>query len=129
MTAADYELAVSARQAAEAIGKMRTGKKNIWFTGHWGFHYYLQKHQGTAVDVGRLQFRSGDLAVEPSNNTQVLKFGELAEPIEVIRLRTNAWVTTVNVRMGAGFHSSEFGPLPFVFGPVPAEEYQVVRIK
>jgi len=29
---------------------------------------------------------------------------------------------------GAGFHAHVFGPLPFAFGPVPPERYQILQL-
>jgi hypothetical protein len=37
-------------------------------------------------------------------------------------------LTTMSWRMGAGFYSSFFGPLPFAFGAVGPERYFLFRI-
>jgi hypothetical protein len=35
----------------------------------------------------------------------------------------------MNGSAGAGYYSDGWGPLPFVFGPAPAEDYLVFRAK
>jgi hypothetical protein len=37
--------------------------------------------------------------------------------------------TTVSSEFGAGFYSSNWGPLPFVIGPVLPERYTIIRLK
>jgi hypothetical protein len=32
-------------------------------------------------------------------------------------------------RLGAGFYSDLYGPLPFAFGPAPPEVYRVYRVE
>ena len=36
--------------------------------------------------------------------------------------------TTLSTERGAGFYAALYGPLPFTFGPVPAERYTVTRV-
>jgi hypothetical protein len=38
-------------------------------------------------------------------------------------LSTVPFVTIMNRKIGAGFYSDVWGPLPFALGPAPAEEY------
>ena len=37
-------------------------------------------------------------------------------------------VSTMQKSMGAGFHSSDNGPLPFAIGPIPAQRYDLLRL-
>ena len=39
-----------------------------------------------------------------------------------------AWLATVNRALGAGFYSDHHGPLPFAFGAVPPERFEVMRV-
>jgi len=39
-----------------------------------------------------------------------------------------SWLTTMNPKLGAGFYSDVFGPLPFVIGSVPTEKFMVFEI-
>jgi len=45
--------------------------------------------------------------------------------VEKIRIRSLSWLSVMNGATGAGFYSSLFGPLPFTFGSVPEEIYDV----
>ena len=39
-----------------------------------------------------------------------------------------SFIAVVNPRLGAGFYSHRWGPLPFAFGPVSLEVYDVRRV-
>jgi hypothetical protein len=52
----------------------------------------------------------------------------IVESQETIELRMRSWLTTMNRTCGAGYYSAVWGPLPFAFGPVPAERYQILRM-
>jgi hypothetical protein len=37
-------------------------------------------------------------------------------------------ITTIQRELGAGFYSSDLGPLPFAIGPVLPESYDLIRL-
>jgi len=130
VTAGDVAMANAQRVAVERIEQQRAGAdRTIWFQGHWGFQYYMEKQGGRAADVLTARPRDGDLMVLPGNNTRVV--GILPEAVassEWVEVEVPAVASTMHKERGAGFYSSGYGPLPFTFGPVPKERYEVCRL-
>ncbi len=127
----DAELAGSAREAARLIHeKARPGEGTLWFEGHWGFQYYMQRLGAQPLEEQQDRLRSGDVVAIPRNNTATfaLRPGLALEP-SIVSIDTNRWLTTMSVDLGAGFYASVWGPLPFAFGRVPPEIYELVRIE
>jgi 4-amino-4-deoxy-L-arabinose transferase-like glycosyltransferase len=130
---ADTRLAWSARKAARLIAAQYAhGSATLWFQGHWGFQYYLQ-HLGAQPFIVRDQpIRIGDVVAIPLYNTnadvnKLIQDG-IAVHVDVIAIESFPWASTMNVAMGAGFYADASGPLPFVFGSAPDEQYRIVRI-
>ena len=46
---------------------------------------------------------------------------------EVLEIPMHFGITSAQGKLGAGFYSSDLGPLPFAIGPVPAERYELIR--
>jgi len=129
VTWADYTLAGSARTAAIDIHAENGGSGTLWFEGHWGFQYYMESLGAKALDGKRPEIRPGEMLVIPQNNSNVYPVNPYwIEDRKLIRFRTLPWLATMNPQMGAGFYSDAVGPLPFVFGPVPPETYELLRI-
>jgi hypothetical protein len=122
---ADIKLANSARTAAERIApEKRSGR--TWFSGHWGFQYYMEARGGKPIDTRHQDFRLGDTVVTPRNaSNRLLARPRIASRNEGFELPVCSWVTTMCAECGAGFYSDLWGPLPFAFGLVPAEGYEV----
>lgn len=124
---ADYKLAGSARNAAEYIGeKHGSGEGRIWFQGHWGFQYYMQKEGALALDIQKSRLTPGDVVVSPCNNSNVHPLNpsvfNLVESIEWFPARR---ISTMNHVVGAGFYSDVWGPFPFFVGVIPPEKYDI----
>ena len=125
---ADISLANSARTAAEKIApEKRSGR--VWFSGHWGFQYYMEARGAKPIDVKHQDFKLGDTVVTPLNATNVfLPRPRVASTDQSFELPVCRWLTTMRAERGAGFHADLWGPLPFVFGAVPDERYQMLVI-
>jgi len=125
---ADTRLANAGRDAAECIApEKRAGR--TWFSGHWGFQYYMEARGAKPIDLKLPQFRLGDTVVTPMNTTnRIPAQPQVASRDESFEIRVCSWLTTMRVECGAGFYSDVWGPLPFVFGPVPAELYEVFSL-
>jgi len=125
---ADISLANSARTAAGIIApEKRDGR--TWFSGHWGFQYYMEARGAKAIDVNRRDFQLGDTAVTPLNAANTfLSRPRVTSVDQSFELPVLGWITTMRTECGAGFHADIWGPLPFVFGPVPNERYQVILL-
>jgi hypothetical protein len=134
---ADYRFANSARAAAALIrAQFESRSQTTWFQGHWGFQYYMQEHGARILDRDRSPVAAGDLlllprfntyvGMDPNSNPTLARLG--ARPVTTVELVACPWLATMNRETGAGFYSTEgFGPLPFVFGAVPPEQYYVVE--
>jgi hypothetical protein len=104
------------------------GPGTLWYQGHWGFQYYMDKNGGTSYDVKLSSVRPGDKMVVPENNTN--HFPEIIEkgsPLQVMEYTAARFLTTMNYNAGAGYYSSSFGPLPYLIDRVPAERYHVLE--
>jgi hypothetical protein len=125
---ADYALAGSARTAAGRIYEEYSKKaENIWFMGHLGFQYYMENAGAKAVDLTRSRVSRGDIIVVPLNNPPVviLQVAGVAM-VEEARFSTSRWFSTMSRDTGAGFYSSRWGPVPYLFGRTYDEIYLVM---
>ena len=126
---ADHQWAVANQIAAETVhAKSVRVPGNIWFTGHWGFQYYMMKGRGQPLDILRSNPQAGDLLVMPINNATVdVPQMAFTQPLVRLQAAGPSWVATVSQETGAGFYSSIWGPLPYGFGRVPLEDYFVLK--
>lgn len=126
----DFMLAVAARESAEKT--MATyGPQNgrIWFSGHWGFQFYMEQLGAIEVDFKHSPLRAGDVIALPLNNDSSLSLDPggviLLAPVFVSQ---GNMVTTMNRQAGAGFYAASFAPLPFSFGDIPPEKISIYEI-
>jgi hypothetical protein len=131
ITWGDAVWANSAREAATLISQdSQTKQGTVYFGGHWGFQYYMQARGFTPADELGSNFREGDLVIIPENNVEQIdrpaQFDVVAP--KTLQLAQRRYVATMSSPLDAGFYSSLWGPLPFVFGPVPPETYNFYRL-
>jgi hypothetical protein len=131
IAAGDAELADSARQAAVlAYRQTRDRGGRLWFVGHWGFQYYLETLGVAPLNLSAPEAHSGDFVVIPRNNSHIAQIlPRFIESQNNLELPVKSRATTVSSEFGAGFYSSNWGPLPFVIGPVLPERYTIVHLK
>jgi 4-amino-4-deoxy-L-arabinose transferase-like glycosyltransferase len=130
LTWSDYRLAESVRTASTEIrDKYLNKRENIWFSGHWGFQYYMQNLGAKPFDIYRSTPTSGDIFIIPNNNTNPINpRSEYVRLREIIKVPSGVWLTTMNHEIGAGFYSDVWGPLPFAVGTVPLEQYSIFEV-
>jgi len=130
VAAGDAGLANSAREAAVYLTRQtRNQAGTLWFEGHWGFQYYMERLGARAVDVTNPGYAAGDLVIVPQNNIQVFPIPrDVVASSQAIEIDLHQHVTTIRWELGAGFYSSFWGPLPFSAGTIPAERYYLLRI-
>jgi 4-amino-4-deoxy-L-arabinose transferase-like glycosyltransferase len=137
VTQADYAAARSVKDAARMVHEKATrlltetgkGQQRLWFSGHWGFQYYMELAGARIIDLDHLQLRVGDLLAVPGNNSNVLAPEKgVADPVATLTMASHPFLATHHYSMGAGFHSSAIGSLPFAFGKAPPVEYRLLRI-
>jgi hypothetical protein len=129
LTWADTELANSARTAAALIEqKTRNQPGTVWFLGHWGFQYYMESFGARPVVVDNPPHRPGDFLATAGDRLLFEMRPEFVTSREVIEIPMPFGTTTAQGKLGAGFYSSDLGPLPFAIGPVPPERYELIRL-
>ena len=133
VTWADYRWAGSARDAAAEICRTyQDDARPIWFEGHWGFQYYMERGGGIAADWRSKPFAPGHVMVLPINNTGSFPIGDEPGRLRMIgAVHPAAWngAATMSIPMGAGFYADIWGPLPFAIGRVPPERYRIYELK
>lgn len=124
---ADFQMANAARKSAEsACIKYKAINGKLWFVEHWGFQYYMQSFGARPLDFSHVELKSGDVLIIPGQNLNAFPIDaknaaltdEFAPPLF-------PWFATLNRKVGAGFYSSLFGPLPFAFGQISTEKISV----
>jgi len=128
---ADYGWANTARFAAAQINrKLESSHRTLWFQGHWGFQYYMEASGAKAYDFENPKIARGDILLMPSDNTATQHLPEeIARLNLVFQFNPYLKITTLNLRLGAGFYSEIWGPLPFVAGPVAPTKYYAFIIQ
>jgi 4-amino-4-deoxy-L-arabinose transferase-like glycosyltransferase len=131
LAASDAALAYSARRAAREIARQHTAAQGrLWFTGHWGFQYYMQQLGAAPFDMFRSEIKGGDTVVQPKNNVNTRRVSpELVASTDLLEMNLNYGITVLNINANAGFYASVAGPLPFSFGPTPPERYTIYHLK
>ena len=76
---------------------------------------------------GKDWVKAGEILVVPRNNTKVrVPSDDHAKPVARAIHVEPSWLRTNSVEMSAGFYSSGYGSLPFVFGTVHPDVYYIL---
>jgi hypothetical protein len=128
LTWADVDLANSARTAALRIEQQtRNQPGTVWFLGHWGLQYYMESFGARPVVANDPPHRPGDFLATAGERVLFEARPPFVASREVIEIPMRLGITTAQGRLGAGFYSSDLGPLPFAVGRVPPERYELIR--
>lgn len=129
ITWGDADLANSERKAATLIAAKTANRSGtVWFEGHWGFQYYMESFGARPIDLNHLSYEAGD-SIAFFNNFLLFEVRpEFLASRDIIEIEIPRRTTTLQPKLGAGFYSSEWGPLPFAIGTVPPERYYLVRL-
>jgi 4-amino-4-deoxy-L-arabinose transferase-like glycosyltransferase len=131
ITTADYKLADTARLASKSFqNRFRNEPGKVWFEGHWGFQYYMEQWKAKPVDWDQRGIISSDLLILALGNTSVSRTLPVPTtgPPEQVNY-PQLLLATMSPEMHAGFYSSIWGPLPWVFARIPPERYLIFRVK
>ncbi len=128
VTYSDYRWAGEVRKAATGITRQFVkGGQNVYFLGHWGFQYYMEAGGAQAMRSGKDWVKAGEILVVPRNNTKVrVPSDDHAKPVARAIHVEPSWLRTNSVEMSAGFYSSGYGSLPFVFGTAHPDVYYIL---
>jgi 4-amino-4-deoxy-L-arabinose transferase-like glycosyltransferase len=126
---ADTFAANSERAAASLVHQKTAGIADVWFLGHSGFQYYMQKFGARPYDWSHPQAKPGDfLAIPYSKVWPEDVTSDFQGSRENIDLPMHGYASTTSSEIGAGFYHSYWSILPYAFGPVPAEQYAIIRL-
>lgn len=129
VTHGDYKLANAQRDAVEEIGWLDLTEP-LNFSGHWGFQYYMEQMGGEILNLNEVAIVPGQTVIVPENNTNVVSIrAELTEHTASMTVPVNAWASVMQPRLGAGFYSDVWGPLPYVLGPAMPERYGIAILR
>jgi 4-amino-4-deoxy-L-arabinose transferase-like glycosyltransferase len=131
ITTADYKLADTARLASRSFqNRFRNEQGTVWFEGHWGFQYYMEQWGAKPLDRAERGMISGDVLIVPLSNSNVSPTPPVPTtgPPEQVNY-PQFLLATMSPEMHTGFYSSRWGPLPWVFGRIPPEQYLIFRVK
>jgi 4-amino-4-deoxy-L-arabinose transferase-like glycosyltransferase len=131
ITTADYKLADTARLASRSFqNRFRNEPGTVWFEGHWGFQYYMERWGAKPLDRAERGMTSGDVLIVPLSNSNVSPTPPVPTtgPPEQVNY-PQFLLATMSPEMHAGFYSSRWGPVPWVFGRIPPEQYLIFRVK
>lgn len=123
VTRADFRLAATVLESAEQTwAGYGQGGQTLWFEGHWGFQYYMEKLGAKGVAAKKSIPKSGDFLAIPLNNSNMTPpDSKEAHPWKALLFQGPGHLATTSKEVGAGFYASLWGPLPFAFGSVPPE--------
>jgi len=131
VTAADYKLADTARFASKSFqNRFRDEPGAVWFEGHWGFQYYMEHWKAKPLDRSERRIISGDVLIVPLSNSNVSPTPPVptTSPPEQVNYPQSV-LATMSPGMRAGFYSSKWGSLPWIFSRIPPEQYLIFRVK
>ena len=131
ITTADYKLADTARLAAGSFqNRFQSEPGTVWFEGHWGFQYYMEQWKAKPLDRAERGTISGDVLIVPLSNSNVSRTPPVPTtgPPEQVNY-PQYLLATMSPEMHAGFYSSRWGPLPWVFARIPPEQYLIFRVE
>ena len=127
----DYQLANSFRTIAEQImAKYRTSGGTVWFEGHGAYQYYMEKFGGRPIDVEQSLLQPGDIVVVPEIGVLTpLPTGSVGW-LEHLQSAPASWMNVMGGTASgtAGFYGANVGPVPFLVGNLPAQNYYVVKV-
>lgn len=129
---ADFLLANAAREGArQTYAWFGQEEGTLWFEGHWGFQYYLEGlgSSAKAVEFRHSKPKRGDFLAIPVNNSNLASTDNPQLHLQKeLSIDGPRWLTTLSRAVGAGFHASTWGPLPFAFNSVSPEKILIYRI-
>lgn len=123
----DYRYANCYRDFALRKAANLTDEGKVWFRGHWGFQYYMEK-EGFEYLANNQMPASGDFIVIPFMASYIplpQEIDERLELVDIITYRTSFPIRTIHWEQHAGFYSHFYGFLPFMFSRAYLERFYI----
>jgi hypothetical protein len=89
----------------------------------------MEQSRAKPVDQNQRGIVSGDLVIIPWTNTNISLTSPATTGLTEQVNFPQFLLATMSPETGAGFYSSRWGPLPWVFARIPPELYLVFRVK
>jgi len=128
---ADYKTANLARTVAKQFAaRFQTPGHQLWFNGHEGFQYYMEKFGARPIDSERSVLEPGDIvAVSWSSGICMPLPAGSVGLVFVMSADSHAWWNLAgdNKYGLAGFYDADWGPVPFTIGETE-QNYLVTKI-
>jgi tetratricopeptide (TPR) repeat protein len=115
--------------AAEMRDRYAAQRANVWFSGHWGFQYYMESAGFAGIDTLKERLLPGNVVIVPHFGSNVPRIpAEACAKTTTRDFASCRCLTTMCPALGAAFYGSHWGLLPFAFGPAPDERYYVITM-
>ncbi len=127
---ADYEYAGNYKEFAMKLSNKYSGK-NVWFTGEWGFRYYMEKNGYKYLLINDNRPQKGDIVIIPEIPCPVVltSFKKRMKLIYTVTTEGKIPIRTMSFKANAGFYSSGFGLLPYTFSNIKIEHFNIYKVK
>ena len=126
-THADFIWAGTARVAAKEIMAKYNKLGNVWFQGHWGFQFYMEKLGANPVNFSENDIQPGDFVVIPLNNTNLAELNHRFSLVEALDFSSDSFLLTMSLNNGVGFYASVWGAMPYIVEKNSIERYLIYR--
>lgn len=129
---ADFNLAEAYRHKAEALAASfpPDQDRKVWFVGHWGWQYYMERKGFTplsGVQISRAwDLYPGDWVIGTRYNSPQSLPQDLTDSMTLLERQYQPSplpLRTMNSLARAGLHSDLWGPLPFALSRSPLERF------
>jgi len=129
---ADYESSNSVRAAArQFVTEYKTANKRLWFEGHGGFQYYMEKLGGEPINPVRSLLQPGDIVVVNCRNDTIISLVPTSVgPLGKLQSAPSSWMNLAGStgEGSAGFYSADWGPIPFMVSRAPPQVYYALKV-
>jgi hypothetical protein len=132
LSISDFKMAKGHREIGLKLGQLFKGwESQVRFGGEWGFRHYLMENgfrqfTSTSDDMAGGQFVLSPRQAIPYRLPQDVE--SMLIPFDNLRWDSNFAIRLMNRQAHAGFYSSGWGLLPFVFSQIPIEEVTVQQV-
>ena len=128
---ADYEFASTYKSFAEVAKQYETPDNTIWYSGHVGFQYYMDKKGYTILKLNDNSPEKGDIVIKarlpsPRKFSPLLK--ERLALLDVKGYKGNLILKVHNPKARAGFYTYGGGFLPYSFSGSNLEDFEVYEV-
>jgi dolichyl-phosphate-mannose-protein mannosyltransferase len=128
VAASDFSLAECYRKISHDALPQHADNQRVWFTGHWGWQYYLEKYGASPLPTSEYEaLHTGDLVLTAENVAKQQIHPQLASRLRIFEsfsyFSRNPF-RTMNGAANAGFYSNAWGTLPYSLSHKPLETFR-----